>query len=172
MGIWWSIYVVHAEGLRGSGFVLPPRRCDISSDGSLSDSQKFAQRRPALRSSCGSCAARSSARWDAANCSVSLLEVRGMLCPLHNTLAVVNGTFSWKITLPPTFLIVFFFFLMCKFFLNFSWKPLRKTFVNECLTLFFIVQKCGWTILLVWIFSGFFFFNLMQHLVYFFIFHC
>lgn len=38
MGIWWSIYVVHAEGLRGSGFVLPPRRCDISSDGSLSDS--------------------------------------------------------------------------------------------------------------------------------------
>lgn len=76
----------------------------ISSDGSLSDSQKCARRRPALRSSCGSSAARASARWDAANCSVSLLEVRGMLCPLDNSLAVVSGTFSLKMALLPTFL--------------------------------------------------------------------
>lgn len=66
-------------------FIFPPRRCDISSDGELSDPQKFAPRRLGLRSSSGCAAARSSVRGDATNRSVSLLEVRGMLCPLHDT---------------------------------------------------------------------------------------
>lgn len=74
---WWSSLLQ-----KGFFLFLSPLEVRYGSHGELSEWQKFTKRRLGLRTSAGCCAAQLSACRDAADHSVSHLEIRGMLWPL------------------------------------------------------------------------------------------